>query len=186
MLTGPFLWYLNRSTGFVLLVVLTLTLVMGILASGRRPGGLVPAFVTQSLHRTMALLSLVMLVGHVASAVVDTYVDIRWWQVFSPVGATYEPLWLGLGALAVDAFVILSVTSLLRSRLPHRAWRAIHLISYPAWGVAVAHGAGIGTDVRDRATWAVVITAACIAVVAAATAHRMLWLAVRPRVRRTV
>ena len=28
------------------------------------------------------------------------YVDIRWWQAFVPFGATYEPLWLGLGALA--------------------------------------------------------------------------------------
>ena len=34
---------------------------------------------------------------HVTTAVVDTYVDIRWWQAVLPwVGSTYLPLWLGL------------------------------------------------------------------------------------------
>ena len=41
--------------------------------------------------------------AHIVSSVVDEYVDIRWWQAFVPYGATYEPLWLGLGAVAVDS-----------------------------------------------------------------------------------
>ena len=31
MLNGPLLWYLNRSTGFVLLILLTLSVVLGII-----------------------------------------------------------------------------------------------------------------------------------------------------------
>ena len=57
---------------------------------------------TQALHRHLALLAVVLLGVHVVSAVVDEYVDIRWWQAFVPFGATYEPFWLGLGAVAVD------------------------------------------------------------------------------------
>ena len=42
--------------------------------------------VTHALHRNLALLSVVLLAAHVAAAVVDTYVDIPWWQAFWPVG----------------------------------------------------------------------------------------------------
>ncbi len=58
---------------------------------------LLPRFVGQALHRNLALWSLVLLVLHVTTAVVDAYVDIRWWQALVPwYGASYLPLWLGL------------------------------------------------------------------------------------------
>ena len=106
MTDGPLLWYLNRGTGVVVLVLLTLTTVLGIASIGGRPARGVPRFVTQALHRNAALLAVVLLAAHVASAVVDTYVDIRWWQAFWPFGATYEPLWLGLGAVALDLMAV--------------------------------------------------------------------------------
>ena len=102
LLHGPLLWYLNRSTGLVVLVLLTATVLLGVLATGRG-GRVLPRFVGQALHRNLALWSVVLLVVHITTAVVDTYVDIRWWQAVVPwVGATYLPLWLGLGTLAFD------------------------------------------------------------------------------------
>ncbi|GAB3778863.1 ferric reductase-like transmembrane domain-containing protein [Nocardioides ungokensis] len=165
MTDGPLLWYLNRSTGLVLLVLLTLSTVLGVLSLGGRPGRGVPRFVTQSLHRNLALLSVALLGVHVTTAVVDTYVDIRWWQAVVPVGATYMPLWLGLGTVALDLIVLVAVTSLLRTRLGHRTWHAVHLLSWAAWAVAVAHGLGIGTDLRAGNLLAVVPTVACVAAV---------------------
>lgn len=47
MSDGPLLWYLNRATGVVLLVLLTLSVVLGVLAMGGRPGRAVPRFVSQ-------------------------------------------------------------------------------------------------------------------------------------------
>ncbi len=161
---GPFLWFLNRGTGLVLLVLLTLTLVAGILASRGRAGGRVPRFLTQTVHRDLALVTVVLLVVHVGSAVADTFVDIRWWQALVPVGATYQPLWLGLGTLTLDLLLIVVVTSLLRHRLPHRAWRTLHLTTYGAWGFAVAHGIGIGTDTGSTfATWVYLGSAGAVA-----------------------
>jgi sulfoxide reductase heme-binding subunit YedZ len=149
LLHGPLLWYLNRSTGLVVLVMLTATAMLGILATGRR-GRVLPRFVPHALHRNLALWSVVLLVVHVTTAVVDSYVDIRWWQAVVPWwGATYLPLWLGFGTLALDVLVLVVVTSLLRARMRHRSWRLVHLLSYAAWGVAVAHGLGIGTDLRN-------------------------------------
>ena len=124
LLHGPLLWYLNRSTGLVVLALLTLTAVLGVLATARG-GRLLPRFVGQALHRNLALWSVVLLVLHVTTAVVDSYVDIRWWQAFVPwVGATYLPLWLGLGTLALDLIVLVVVTSLLRARMRHRTLAA--------------------------------------------------------------
>ncbi len=149
MLHGPLLWYLNRSTGLVVLALLTVTAVLGVLATARG-GRLLPRFVGQVLHRNLALWSVLLLVLHVTTAVVDSYVDIRWWQAVVPwVGATYLPLWLGLGTVAFDLIVLIVVTSLLRARMRHRSWRLVHLLSYAAWGVAVGHGLGIGTDLRQ-------------------------------------
>jgi sulfoxide reductase heme-binding subunit YedZ len=172
-LHGPMLWYLNRSTGLVLLALLTLTAVLGLVATGQN-GRILPRFVGQALHRNLALWSLVLLLLHVTSAVVDTYVDIRWWQAFVPwVGAAYMPLWLGLGTVALDLMVLVVVTSLLRARMRHRSWRLVHLLAYAAFGVAAAHGLGIGTDLRP-AGWERSSVYAALALVAGAALVRVL------------
>lgn len=169
-MTGPMLWYLNRGTGVVLLAVFTLTVVLGVLATGRSLSPWWPRFVTQGLHRTLAAMSVLLLLAHAGVAVVDEYVDIRWWQAFSPVGGTYEPLWLGLGALASDLTVVVVATSLARRHLPHRLWFLVHLTTYAAWAAGVGHGLGIGTDAD--VTWSMAVTAACVGLVVAAALAR--------------
>lgn len=166
----PLLWYINRGTGVVLLVVFSLSVVLGVLATGRGATPLWPRFVTQGLHRTLAALSLLLLAAHAASAVVDEYVDIRWWQAVVPVGATYEPLWLGLGTLAVDLTLVIVATSLARRRVPHRVWFLIHLTTYAAWAAGVVHGIGIGTD--SSRGWMAATSAACVAAVGIAVVGR--------------
>lgn len=172
----PLLWFLNRSTGIVLLVLLTATTVLGVLALGGRPGRGVPRFVTQAVHRNLALFSVVALVVHVVTAVADSFVDIRWWHALVPVGATYEPLWLGLGAFSLDLIAAVVVTSLLRTRLSHRAWRGTHLLAWLAWVAAVAHSVGMGTDVGAGATWAVAPVLTCVLAVSVAAGLRLVRL----------
>ncbi len=174
MTEGPILWYLNRGTGAVTLVLFTATITLGVLSLGGRPARGVPRFVTQSLHRNLALLAFGLLVGHVVSAVVDGYVDIAWWQAFVPVGATYEPFWLGLGAVALDLLGVIVVTSLFRHRLRHRTWRLLHQLAWPMWAVSLAHGVGMGTDLRDG-WW--LVTVACAVVVPVAAVWRFALLA---------
>ena len=173
---GPFLWYLNRVTGVTLLVLLTVSVVLGVLSLGGRPGGRLPAFVSQHLHRNAALLSVVALVVHVATAVADEFVDIRWWHAFVPFAATYERTWMALGALALDAILIVVLTSALRTRIPERAWRRVHYLSWLAWVLGVGHGVGMGTDLKDPdawALWSAVPTAGCVLAVLLAAGVRL-------------
>ena len=106
MTDGPLLWYLNRSTGLVLLVLLTLTVVLGVLSTGRPAGARrARASSTQSLHRNLALLSVVLLAltwPRPSSTPTSTSAGGR---RSCPVGATYLPLWLGLGTVALDLIV---------------------------------------------------------------------------------
>ncbi|HEX6678725.1 MAG TPA: ferric reductase-like transmembrane domain-containing protein [Actinomycetes bacterium] len=160
------LWYLTRGSGAVALLLLTATVVLGITNSARWASARWPRFVTERLHRNLSLLVLVFLVLHVATTVVDGYVPIRWLDAVVPFGSSYRPLWLGLGAVALDLLLAVLVTSLLRARLGHRTWRAVHWLAYGCWPVALVHGLGTGSD-AGRAWMLAVDVAAAVAVLAA-------------------
>jgi DMSO/TMAO reductase YedYZ heme-binding membrane subunit len=87
------------------------------------------------------------------------------------VGATYEPLWLGLGSAALDVMLLVVATSLLRGRLGPRAWHGVHVLGYLAWPLAMAHSVGIGTDATS--SWGRQVGIGCLATVAAASLVRV-------------
>jgi methionine sulfoxide reductase heme-binding subunit len=168
------LWYLTRGTGTVALLLLTAVLVLGVLARGGRSLPACPRFVTPALHRNLSLLAVAVLAIHIVTAVADPYAPIRLVDSVVPFVSAYRPIWLGLGALAFDILIALVVTSLLRARLGHRVWRAVHWAAYASWPVAVAHGLGSGTDVTSR--WLVILTIGSAGAVLAAVLWRILRL----------
>jgi len=167
---GSALWYLNRATGLVDLVLFTLVLVMGVVATARTAPRWWPRFATVSLHRWMSLLAVSLLVVHVVAAVADSYVDLNWVDVLVPFASSYRTFWLGLGTVAFDLFAAVVVTSLLRHRIGPRTWRLVHLLAYAAWPIAVVHGLGTGSDASTLPV--VVLTFACVTAVAMAAAWR--------------
>jgi predicted ferric reductase len=167
------LWYLSRGTGAVTLVLLSASVILGITGTLRwRLGARTPRFVVDGLHRNVSLLVVVLLAAHVATSLLDPFAHLRVLDAVVPLASRYRPLWLGLGALAFDLLIALTVTSLLRARLGLRAWRAVHWAAYACWPVAVLHGLGSGTDARSA--WLLLLTVACVAGVIAALAARLL------------
>jgi methionine sulfoxide reductase heme-binding subunit len=164
-------WYLTRSFGLVLLVLFTATTVLGVLTSAPGSGSRVPGFVPTDLHRRLSVLSLVLLAGHIAASVADSFVTITWVDAVVPFVSTYRALWLGLGTLACDLLLLVAVTSALRRRMPPRAWRAVHLTAYALWPLVVLHTLGTGTDARSVPLLA--LTAGCTAAVVAAVGWRL-------------
>ena len=177
-LNGPQLWFANRGTGFVLLMLLTLATMLGVLSTARVSPRLWPRMLSQGLHRNVSLLAVTFLAAHVATAVADTFVDIRWYNAFVPFSGTYKPVWLGLGALGLDLLIAVTATSLLRHRMSHRPWRAIHVMAYAAWGLGLLHGLQMGTDAAS--VWGAGLNYGCIAVVLLAVLAR-LGLLIRPK-----
>ncbi|GLZ39467.1 ferric reductase-like transmembrane domain-containing protein [Actinokineospora sp. NBRC 105648] len=164
------LWYISRATGLVALGLLTATLVLGLLTAGRLGTVRLPRFAVGALHRNLSLLTVVFLVVHIASAVLDGYVEIAWLDVVLPFASVYQPFWVGLGAVAVDLMIAVVVTSLLRTRIPARWWRLVHLSAYALWPVALLHGFGMGTADTGLV---IAFDVACLAAVAVALTWRV-------------
>ncbi|MFF3578506.1 ferric reductase-like transmembrane domain-containing protein [Streptomyces mirabilis] len=163
MSDSSLLWYANRATGAVSLVLFTVVVLLGIAVRlrGRLPG--LPRFGTIQLHRTLSLSAVVFLALHITAAVVDSYVGISLLDVLVPFASAYQPLWLGLGTVALDLMLAVLITSLLRARVGHRAWRAVHRLAWASWPIALIHGIGIGTD--SGAGWMLWLTISCVAAV---------------------
>jgi methionine sulfoxide reductase heme-binding subunit len=178
-MSSPVLWYATRATGIVALVLLTATAVLGLLTARRSSSPRWPGVAVQDLHRRLSLLSVAFVGCHVVTAVLDSYVHIGWGAIVVPFASPYKSLWVGFGAIGLDLFLAVLVTSLLRQRMPARVWRGVHWLAYLSWPVAVAHSLGMGTDMR--LAWVLALVAACVATVVATAAARVVALAASRR-----
>ena len=165
------LWYASRAAGLLALLLLTATVVLGVLTRGRASSDAWPRFTVAALHRNLSLLTLVFVLVHAATAVIDGYAGIAWLDVVLPFVSVYQPFWLGLGAAAFDLLVALLVTSLLRTRISPKVWRAVHWAAYACWPVAVVHGLGIG-ETEVASWWGIGLVVACVVTVLGAVAWR--------------
>ena len=171
--SGPSLyWYLTRSTGAVALLLLTFSIVLGVLDVQRFSTPRWPRFVIDSLHRNASLLAMAFLVAHILTAVLDSFAPIGLLEAFVPFVGSYRPFWLGLGAISFDMIIAVIITSLLRQRMGYGSWRAVHWLTYASWPIALLHGFGTGSDVKG--TWLLALSILCAAAVAAAVATRVL------------
>ena len=171
--SGPSLyWYLTRSTGAVALLLLTVAIALGVIDVERWSTPRWPRFVVDSLHRNVSLLAMVFLVLHILTSVLDSFAPIGLLDAVIPFVGSYRPFWLGLGAVSFDLLLAVTITSLARRRVGHRAWRAVHWLSYASWPVALLHGFGTGSDVK--ATWLLALSIGCLLAVLAAVLARVL------------
>ena len=165
------LWYLTRATGAVTLLLLTVSVVLGVATVGRLQTAGWPRFVVEGLHRNVSLLAILVLLVHIVTSVLDPFASIHLIDAVVPFTASYRPLWLGLGAFASDLLIAIALTSVVRRRLGHGAWRATHWLAYLCWPVAVLHTVGTGSDVKQ--VWLLALTAACIVAVIVAVWARI-------------
>jgi sulfoxide reductase heme-binding subunit YedZ len=164
-------WYLMRATGIVALVLFTLVTVLGIATAARLGPRRSPRFVTLALHRNLSLLAVVFVGIHVATAILDPYARVSALAAVVPFTAHWRPLAVGLGTVSLDLVVALIVTSLLRRHLSLRLWRAVHLLAYVSWPVAVWHTIGAGSD--WSAAWVRTIVLGCVAAVVVVALRRL-------------
>lgn len=166
------LWYTTRGAGAVSLVLLSAVVVLGVLSTLRFESASWPRFLTTGLHRNIALTALVFLALHIVTAVVDPFTHLGWLAAIVPFSSYYRTFWLGLGVIAIELLIAISVTSLVRGLIGHVAWRTIHWLAYASWPVAVIHSLGTGTDTWSA--WMLLLDTLCILAVLGAVAARLL------------
>ena len=95
------LWYVTRGSGITSLLLLTGSVLLGVVTSMNLTAPGLPRFVSGAMHRNVSLLALAFLGVHIATTVVDGYVAIGWVDAVVPFVSSYHPLALGLGTIAV-------------------------------------------------------------------------------------
>ena len=146
VMSSHFWWYLTRSSGIIAWLMLTATVILGILLSSkafpmqRRPLWLL------AVHRWLAGLLLCFLAIHLIALVLDDYLEFGFADLVIPYASDWDPAAVALGVVAMWLLVAVEVTSLAQRRLSRRAWRIIHLFSYVAFWLTSMHAALAGSD----------------------------------------
>jgi methionine sulfoxide reductase heme-binding subunit len=162
-------WYFARSAGIVAYLLLTSSVVLGILLAGNARLGW-PRFAVEGLHRHLAILTGVFVALHGATLALDTVVPIGVAQELVPFASPYRPLAVGLGVTAMELLVAVGISNALKPRVPYRLWRKLHYLTLPAWLLAALHGILAGTDAGDP--WFAAIAAGSFAAVGTAAFAR--------------
>ncbi|WP_141500583.1 ferric reductase [Paenibacillus luteus] len=138
-------WQLTRIFAIAAYLLLFGGMAMGMLygypfMKGKRKATLYKAHM--QLTNSGTLLALL----HMAVLVIDTYTPFKWTELLIPFMAHEHPLLYGLGTLSLYGMLLLLLTSDFRHKFSRRIWLTIHLLSYPIFIMALAHGFFSGTD----------------------------------------
>ncbi|MEU8803952.1 hypothetical protein [Spirillospora sp. NPDC048819] len=162
--------FLDFYGGVFTLVALSLTVMIGALATDRvilSPSHRVRA---QAVHRATAFLAVAMLLLHLASQLARHRVGAV--QAFVPLSLHHVSDY-GLGTLAFYLMIVAFAGGIARGRFATArrpgVWRVLHLAAYAAWPFGVLHGLTAG---RAPAHWVTGGYLICLAGVALAVAAR--------------
>ena len=164
-------WYVARAGGMLAYLLLSSSVVLGLLLSGRARLRQWPRFALEDVHRFVGFLAGTFILIHGASLLLDHVVPFSLSQLLVPGTAGYRPLAVAIGVVAAELLAALAVTNHYRKRLPHGLWRRLHMLNFAVWGLALAHGLTAGTDATT--TWALVLYAGSAWVVLALLVHRI-------------
>jgi len=163
-------WYAARAGGMLAYLLLTASVVVGLLMSGRARLQRWPRFAVEDVHRFAGLLAGAFVGVHVLGLLADTYVRFSVAQVLVPGTSSYRPLATGLGVVALELLAALAVANRYRKRLPYRFWRRTPSPNFAVWSLALVHGIAAGTD--SGTPWAVALYGVAAASVAGLVAWR--------------
>ena len=155
-MSTQFWWYVTRASGIVAWLMLTASVIWGVILSTKAfPEQQRPAWLLD-LHRWLGGLTVSFVAIHLVALTADSYVHFTLTDLVVPFA------WL---------LVAVELTSLAMRRLPKRVWRGIHLTSYLVFWLTSIHAALAGTDRTVRLYQ--VTAAASIVAVAWALMYRL-------------
>jgi sulfoxide reductase heme-binding subunit YedZ len=159
--SSPALWYAARASGVAAYVVLSVVVCVGLSLGGKAQSRRWPRFSVEDIHRFGGLLVGSLLVVHVGTIAIDSFLPFSVAQLVVPFLSSYRPIWTGLGIAAAELLAALAITNHYRRRLPYRFWRTAHYLNFAVWGAASLHGLLVGTD--RGALWLALLYAASVA-----------------------
>ena len=163
-------WYTVRASGYTALVLLTLSMVLGLLLSLNVRSPRWPRFVTNDLHGFTTLVALVFIAIHLAATVLDPFMHFGLAGALVPFASTYRTIGMAAGIVAGYLMLAVWITSRLQRRIGWRTWRTLHYAVFAVYVLAVAHTLLTGED--GATSWGRWITVGSVVLVSALTALR--------------
>ena len=143
-------WHVARATGLVAWLALASAMISGgLLASRliRRPDSVRR---TVGVHRHLAAVALMLVVGHLSALIADSYVRFTMTDLLIPMSSTWRPGAVAWGIVALYLALVVEISSLAGRRWSRRTWRRIHRLSAMSFAAATAHLFTAGTDARHN------------------------------------
>jgi sulfoxide reductase heme-binding subunit YedZ len=158
-------------------VLLTASVVLGLLLSNKASLKRWPRFAFEDVHRFVGLLAGAFILIHVGALLVDGYMPFSLANVLVPGTAPYRPLAVAAGVISAELLAALALANRYRRSLSYRIWRRTHYLNFAVWVLAFVHGLTAGTDTGSG--WALAMYLVAASLVAGLTAGR--FVAPEPR-----
>jgi predicted ferric reductase len=143
-------WYVARASGMVAWILVTASVVWGLVLSTRLTRRPKPAWFLD-LHRFLGGLSVVFVGVHLAGLVADNYTHFGLASILVPLASSWHPVAVAWGVVGMYLLVAIEITSLLMRRLPRRLWRAVHFTSFGLFAFTTIHALTAGSDAGNVA-----------------------------------
>jgi methionine sulfoxide reductase heme-binding subunit len=174
----PTFWILARATGLTAYVLLTLSVIAGLVVKSRPFGRALKTASVVDTHKFLSLLALGAIGLHGLALTLDKTVRIGLGALLVPGLSGYRPLATGLGVVAAELAGLIVVSFPLRKRIGARTWRRLHWATYSVFALATAHGLAAGTD--SSQPWVFGLYLGAVFAVVGATGWRALARPIRP------
>jgi sulfoxide reductase heme-binding subunit YedZ len=138
-----------RATGIGSYLALFSSVAWGLVATTGVVTKRVSKPASNQFHAATGAVGLALLGAHLALLLAHDFFEFRLSDVLVPWGAPYRPVAIGFGVLAMDAMIVVMVSSWVHRRMSTRAWRAMHLLATPAFLLGLLHGIFAGTDTTE-------------------------------------
>lgn len=139
-------WYAARAGGMLAYLLLSASVCLGLLMSGKANPKRWPKFALEDVHRFVGILAGVFVAIHGGALLLDSFVPFSLSQVLIPGTSSYRPLAVGFGVVAAELLVALAISNHYRRQIPHGVWRRLHMLNFAVWALALVHGVTAGTD----------------------------------------
>ena len=163
-------WYAARAGGILAYALLTTSVVLGLLLSGKARLAGWPRFALEDVHRFVGLLAGTFMLIHVGALLFDSYLPFSLTSLLIPGTAPYRPASVAFGVVGAELLAALALTNRYRKMLSYRFWRRAHYLNFAVWLLALFHGIAAGTD--RGTTWALALYIGSASVVTGLTASR--------------
>jgi len=156
---GTLTWDIARVGGLMAYILITASVLIGIVLSLKWRSPLWPRLVTNELHRFVTLVGLVFIAVHTIAVALDPFIAFTPAEVLVPLLSHYRPVWVALGIVAAYVALAVYLSERVRGRIGYAWWRRFHTLAFVVFVLATIHGLGTGSD--SRTAWAIAMYLGC-------------------------